>query len=123
MITSSVIGKLKTIRVRPPGAKTAPGIPAGELAGGGRGPFDDRSDLVERDIEHVVQHERESFGGRECVQDDEQREPDGVGQERFVRGVGRGPAGHRRLAAGGGFGRLRADVPRTTERVPMATVW
>ena len=59
----------------------------GQLAGrGGRAP-DDGRDVIERDGEHVVQDECEPFGGRQRVQDDQQRGTDGVGQQRIVFGV------------------------------------
>src|SRR5262250_129115 len=46
---------------------------AGQLAGRGRrAPHDDR-DVLERDCEHVVQDECEPFGGRQRVQDYQQR--------------------------------------------------
>ena len=45
------------------GAPYAAAGPAGELAGGGGRAIDDRSDLVERHAEHVVQDEREPLGG------------------------------------------------------------
>ena len=44
-------------------------------------------DLVEGDGEHVVQHEGEPLGGRQCFEYHEQRETDRVGQERFLLGV------------------------------------
>jgi hypothetical protein len=37
--------------------------------------------------EPVVQHQRQTFRRRQRVQDDQQREPDGVGQERLVLGL------------------------------------
>jgi hypothetical protein len=37
--------------------------PAGELLRGDRCAFDDRGDLVKRHGKHVVQHERDPFGG------------------------------------------------------------
>jgi hypothetical protein len=49
---------------------------------------DDRCDLVEWHTEHVVQNEGESFGGAQRLEDDEQGEPDRVGQQRLVLGVG-----------------------------------
>jgi hypothetical protein len=48
----------------------------GRLAGrGGRAP-DDGRDVLERDGEDVVQDEGEPFGGRQRVQDDQQRGTD-----------------------------------------------
>jgi hypothetical protein len=69
---------------------------AGELAGRGRGAFDDGGDLVERHGEHVVQHEREPFGGCERAEHDEQGGTDGVdhhGPVCRVGGVGGGRRG------------------------------
>jgi len=60
---------------------------AGELPGRRRGPPDDGCDVVEGYGEHVVQHEREPLGGSERVQHHEQREPDGVGQQRRMLGI------------------------------------
>ena len=64
----------------------------------------------ERHGEHVVQDEREPLLGRERVEDDEQREADGVGHQRLALGL-------RGRAAGAVAGRLhdrlrqpRADV-------------
>jgi len=48
---------------------------------------EDGPDLLERDAEGVVQDEREAFCGREPVEHDEQRRPDGVGEDRLVLGV------------------------------------
>jgi len=56
---------------------------ARELPRGGRGALHDRCHLVEGHGEHVVQHEREPLGGGQRVEDDEQRQPDRVGQQRF----------------------------------------
>lgn len=42
----------------------------------------DRRDLVEGQTEHVVQDERDAFGGTESVEDHEEREPDRVAHER-----------------------------------------
>jgi hypothetical protein len=60
---------------------------AGQLAGGWSVASDDRGDLLERHAEHVVQHERDALGGRERVENDEQREPDRLGERRLVLGV------------------------------------
>ena len=49
---------------------------ARELAGGCRGAPNDRSDLIEGQIEHIVQHERDPLGGREGFEHDEQGEAD-----------------------------------------------
>jgi len=47
----------------------------------------DRRDLVERDAEHVVQHERQPLGRRQRFEDNEQRQPDRIGQDGLVLGV------------------------------------
>jgi hypothetical protein len=49
---------------------------------------DDLCDLVERHREHVVQHEGEAFRRRERLQDDQQGQADGVGDQRLLFGVG-----------------------------------
>ena len=41
---------------------------------------DDRRDLVEGNGEHVVQHEGEPLGRRQRLEDDQEREADGVGE-------------------------------------------
>ena len=48
----------------------------------------DRRDLLERHREHVVQDERESLGGSEGLEHDQEREADRVGQQSLVLGVG-----------------------------------
>ena len=53
---------------------------------GGRAAHDG-CDLVERQVEHVVQHERHPLGGRQRLEHHQQREPDRVGQQRLVLGV------------------------------------
>ena len=67
----------------------APAGPAGQLAGGGRRPPDDRGDLLERNREHVVQHERQPLGRRQGVQHDQQGQADRVGEQRLVLGRAR----------------------------------
>ena len=71
-------------RVRTP---NAPARAGGELARRAGVAIDDRTDLVERDAEHVVQNEREPLGGRERIEDDHQRHPDAVGEQRLVLGI------------------------------------
>ena len=65
---------------------------ARELPCRGRGASHDRSDLVERQVEQVVQHERDPLGGSQRFEHNEQRQSDRVGQERFVLGVDAGLA-------------------------------
>ncbi len=61
---------------------------AGELPRGNGGTFHDRSDLVERHREHVVQNKGEALGGSQLVEYDQQRGSDRVGEQRFILGVG-----------------------------------
>ena len=68
-------------------ADAAPG-PAGELAGRLRRALDDRGDLIEWHVEHVVQHVRQPFRRAERLHDDQQPEPDRVGEQRLVLGAG-----------------------------------
>ena len=72
--------------LRPGAAHPAP-CPARELAGGLRSPIDDRSDLLERDTEAVVEDEGEPFRRRERLEHDEQREADRVREQRLLLGV------------------------------------
>jgi hypothetical protein len=60
---------------------------AGELLRGGFGAVESGTDVGEWHAEHVVQHEREPLGGSQRVEHHEQREPDRVGEERFLLGV------------------------------------
>jgi len=46
---------------------------ARELAGGGAVAPDDGRDVVERQVEQIVKHERDAFRGRQRLQHDEQR--------------------------------------------------
>jgi hypothetical protein len=61
---------------------------AGELARRLGWAIDDWRDLIERHREHVVQDERAPLGRVQRLQDHEQRQADGVGQQRLVLGVG-----------------------------------
>ena len=83
-----------------------PASPARELAGGGGGAIDQGSDLLEGQVEHVVQHEREPLGRGEQVEHHQQREADRVGQDGLVGRGGHVTAlgdryGRRRIFAGG----------------------
>jgi hypothetical protein len=62
--------------------------PARQLASRLGGAVDDRRDLVEGHGEDVVEHEREPLGGAQRLEHHEQRETDGVGDQRLVLGVG-----------------------------------
>ena len=61
--------------------------PAGKLPGRLGRALDQHGDLVERNGEHVVQHEREAFCRTQSVENDLQRDPDGVGEQGFVLGI------------------------------------
>jgi hypothetical protein len=43
-----------------------------------------RRDLLERQLKHIVQNERQPLGGTERVEDHEQGEPDGIGHQRLL---------------------------------------
>ena len=60
---------------------------AGQLPRRRRGAPHHRCDLVEGHTEQVVQHEGEALGGRERVEHDEQRRPDGRREDGVVLGV------------------------------------
>jgi hypothetical protein len=60
---------------------------ARELPCRGRGASHDGDDLVEGQVEHIVQHERDPLGGTQRFEYHEQRETDRVGELRFVLGV------------------------------------
>jgi hypothetical protein len=45
--------------------------------------------MVEGQIEHVMQHKRHSLGGRQRVEDHEQRRPDGVREDEILRWITR----------------------------------
>ena len=62
--------------------------PAGELPRRGRSAIHDRGDLVEGDIEHVVEHERQPLGRSQRVEYHLKRQTDGVGKKRLVLGAG-----------------------------------
>jgi hypothetical protein len=55
------------------------------------------SDLVKGDVEHVVQHERDPFGGSQCFEHHQQRETNRVGEYRFALRVEAILAAHDRL--------------------------
>jgi hypothetical protein len=78
--------------------------PAGELPGRLWRPSDDRGDFLEGHSEHVVQYEGQPFGRSQRFEYHEQREPDGVGEHRFLLGVGFG------VEADDRFGEPAADV-------------
>jgi hypothetical protein len=64
-----------------------PARPASQRSyGDGLAP-EDHCDLVERNTEHFVQHEREPLGRRQSVEHDQQRKPHRVGQHRLVLGT------------------------------------
>jgi len=61
--------------------------PAGQLTGGRRRLVDDGGDVFERDAEHVVEHEGETLGRLEALQDDQQRHTYRIGEEGLLFGV------------------------------------
>ena len=69
-------------------ALNAPAGPAGQLARRLGRPFDDWGDLVEGHRKDVVQDEGQPFRRSERLEHHEERNPDRVGQERLVLGVG-----------------------------------
>ena len=71
-------------------------------------------DLVERHGEHVVQHEREAFCRVQSLEDDLQRDPDRVREQRFV--LGPRPRQSRRSARVG----TRRAAPRHVSAGPAA---
>ena len=97
-------------------AAHAPARAAGELARGRGRAVDDRGDLVERHAEHVVQHEGEALGGGQRVEDDEQGEPDRVGQLGLVGRVGVLAGGEDRLGQPGAH-ELLAPCPARAQHV------
>ena len=60
---------------------------AGELARHLGRAVEDGADLLEGDGEHVVQDVGEPLRRRQRLEHDEQRQPDGVGEQRLVVGV------------------------------------
>ena len=76
---ASEVGDASRVRSLNPAACAARELPCRSL-----GTAHDRSDLVERQVEHVVQHERETLGGIQGLEHHEQRETDRVGELRFV---------------------------------------
>ena len=81
---------------------------------------DDRGDLVERHGEHVVQHERDAFGGRQRIEHDEQREPDRIAQQGLLLGIHARLGAHDRVRHVGLEGRLapRPARPQHVEADP-----
>ena len=68
-------------------AANAASSAAGKLAHRLRGTADDGCDFAERNGEHVVQDEREAFRGFQLVEHHEQRETDGICEQRFIFGA------------------------------------
>ena len=85
---------------------------AGELAGGGRGAFQDGGDLVEGHGEDVVQDEGEALGRGEGVEHDHQCRADRVGQQGLGFGVADVAVAHQRLNRCVGQGLLAAAPAR-----------
>jgi hypothetical protein len=65
----------------------SPSRAARELARRNGRPIHDRTDLVERHAEHVVEHEREPLRRLEGLEHDEQRESDRIGEHRVDSGL------------------------------------
>ena len=65
-------------------APAPPSGATGQLPGRRRRAPDYRRDVAERDGENVMQDEREPFGGRQRVQDDQEHGTDRVRQQRFL---------------------------------------
>ena len=85
-------------RWAPGRALDPPPSSARELSGRGRGTPDHRRDLLERQVEHVVEHEHsESLCGVERIEHDEKREAHRVGEQRFLFGVGLTLTAHDRI--------------------------
>jgi len=59
--------------------------------------LDDGGDLIEGDAEDVVEDEGDGLRGRECVEHDQEREPDRVGEQQLLFWVGCGPGTGGRL--------------------------
>ena len=76
---------------------------AGQLPGRGRGAANDLGDLVERDGEDVVEDERQALGRGQRLEDDQQREPDRIGEDGVAFGA---------LLEIGAHDRLRQPAPR-----------
>jgi hypothetical protein len=91
---------LREVTVRLRRAAHAPAGAARQLLGGRLGAVEDRRDLGEGHAEDVVQHERESLGGAERVQDHQHGQADGVGQHRFVLGIDGVRQRHHRVMSG-----------------------
>ena len=70
---------------------------AGELSRRGRCATDDRGDLVERHVEHVVKHEGEPLCRGQVLEHDEQRKADRVGEQCLLLGIAVGLDAHNRL--------------------------
>ena len=87
---------------------------------------DDRGDIVKRDGEGVVQHKGESLGGRQCLEDDKQGEPYGIGEHGLLfrrrgRGVGQLEADGLLAAKSSRAQEVQAD-PRDDRRHPSVDV-
>src|SRR5262249_60652381 len=79
------------------GAARAPASAARELPRGGGRAADDRGDLLEGQVEHVVQDEGEAFRRIEPLEYHEKGEPHGARELRFLLGIGGRPGRRGRL--------------------------
>ncbi len=92
--------------------------PAGQHLRRPSAPAQDRGDRVERDLEHVVEHERDPFGWSEGIHDDVQRNADGVREQGFFLGIDPGgPGGLRREHSERDLERLLGPHSAPAERV------
>ena len=88
---------------------------AGELPRGFGSAADDFGDFVERRAEQIVKDECEAFSGIEAVENDEECEADGIGQDSFLLGIDlfRDDGWRRRIRRGSGERLFAARVART----------
>ena len=102
-------------------AYPAPG-PASELPRRGRGTPHHGGDLVEGQVEHVVQDERQPLRGGQRVQHHVQRQPDRVGQQRLILGGRPVRAADDRVGNVHAHGLLTPLRERSTFRHTRATI-
>jgi hypothetical protein len=88
--------------------------PTGELTCSFGSAADDLCYLVERRAEEIVKDEGEPLGGIEAIENDEQREADGIGQHGFLFGVDlfRNNRRRWRIGSSSGEGFLAARIAR-----------
>jgi hypothetical protein len=92
--------------------------PAGQHLRGRGAPAEHRCDHGERDLEHVVEHERHPFRRGECVHDDVERKAHGVREQGLLLRIDQGvPCRLERGHAGADLKRLFGPHPAPAERV------